>query len=306
MTNRSPALNTVWAYLELLRPPNLVTALADVLAGAAVAGMGFSFGAHSLSVDPLALGGVLIATVGLYGGGVVLNDVFDAPLDADERPARPIPSGRASRFGAAVFGGLLLLGGVGAASIAGVTSAVIAGLVAVGTIVYDGWAKDHPVFGPTVMGLCRGGNLLLGVSLVPSTVLPNLYPLLIPVAFIGAITAISQGEVYGGQQHTSVLALLLITGVLLALTALGLRPDFTLLHAAPFVLVFGIRVVPPFVRATRTPGPSSIQAAVEAGVTAVIPLDAALAAGFGGATYGLMVLSLFLVSISLSRLFDVT
>ena len=82
------------AYLELVRPPNLFTAAADVLAG-------------YLTIVP-AIGGIdgqelfwlLLATVCLYGGGVVLNDYFDEPLDRVERPARPLPSGRASRLGA--------------------------------------------------------------------------------------------------------------------------------------------------------------------------------------------------------------
>lgn len=296
----------MWAYLELLRPPNVVTAIADVLAGAGVAGAALSLGGGELPAGPLALCALLLATIGLYGGGVVLNDVFDAPLDAEERPKRPIPSGRASRTGAGLFGGLLLVGGVLAASVVSLTSAVIAVLVASGAVLYDGWTKDHPVFGPTVMGLCRGGNLLLGVSLLPGVVLQNLYLLLLPVAFIGAITAISQGEVHGGHRKTGVLALTLIAMVLIALTALGFRGDYRLLHASPFLLLFAIQVVPPFVQATRTPTADSIRSAVKAGVMAVIPLDATLAAGFGGAVYGIAVLSLLLVSLGLSRLFDVT
>lgn len=296
----------MWAYLELLRPPNIVTALADVLAGAAVAGATLSLEGGHLPGDPLALGAILGATIGLYGGGVVLNDVFDAPVDAVERPERPIPSGRATRSGAGLFGGLLLVGGVVAASVVGLVSAAIAALIGGGAVLYDGWAKDHPVYGPLLMGLCRGGNLLLGVSLVPGIVLPHLYLLLIPVAFIGAITAISQGEVHGGDRTTGILSLGLIAAVLVGLTALGFHSEYDLLHAAAFIGLFAIQVVPPFVQATRTPTAPTIQAAVQAGVMAVIPLDAAIAAGFGGGVYGLLVLSLFLPSLGLSRLFDVT
>ena len=43
------------------------------------------------------------------------NDVFDASLDAVERPERPIPSGRASLTGAVCLGLALLLGGTAAA-----------------------------------------------------------------------------------------------------------------------------------------------------------------------------------------------
>ena len=93
-------------YLELLRPATVVTALADVLAGYAVAGRG----------SPGALPGLLVATACLYAGGIVLNDVFDRRIDAVERPERPIPSGRVSAGGAAGLGGALVVSGVLAAS----------------------------------------------------------------------------------------------------------------------------------------------------------------------------------------------
>jgi len=295
-----------WAYLQLLRPPNVVTALADVLAGAAVAGATLSLSGWTAPFSVSQLGALLLSTAGLYGGGVVLNDVFDAALDADERPERPIPSGRASRSGAALFGGLLLAGGVAAAALVGPASALVAILVAGGATLYDGWAKHHTVLGPLTMGLCRGGNLLLGVSVVPAAIAPNLYLMALPVAFVGAITSVSQGEVHGGSRRTGLLALGLVAGVVAGLLALGLRPDHRLLPAAPFVALFALQVGPPFVRAARTPAPQPIREAVQAGVVALIPLNAALAAGFAGWAYGLVVLALLLLSMGLSRLFEVT
>ena len=52
---------------------------------------------------------LVLATVGLYGGGVVFNDVFDAELDKIERPERPIPSGLVTKQSASFLGLLLLL-----------------------------------------------------------------------------------------------------------------------------------------------------------------------------------------------------
>src|SRR5215213_5958422 len=59
------------AVLQLLRPANVATALADVLAGFALAGLG----------NRSALPWLLLATAALYAGGIVLNDVFDRELD---------------------------------------------------------------------------------------------------------------------------------------------------------------------------------------------------------------------------------
>ena len=296
---------TLGAYLQLLRPANVVTAWADVLAGAAVAGITVSF-TDGTSFPPVtAVGGLLAATTGLYGGGIVLNDVFDAALDAEERPERPIPSGRASRRSAALFGGTLLLAGVVAAAV-GPASGLLAGGIAAMAVLYDAVVGDHVVLGPLTMGLCRGGNLLLGVSIAPGSMASAWYLGLLPVAYVAAITAVSRGEVRGGTARTGVLAVALVTVVAGTLGALAVRGDYWGFHAAPFALLFAGRVLPPFVRAARTPEPDPIRAAVQAGVTGLIPLNAALAAGFGGGLYGLGVLALWPLSLGLARVFDVT
>src|SRR5262249_57822001 len=95
---------------------------------------------------------LLLATAALYAGGVVLNDVFDAWLDALERPERPIPSGRVTRRAAGVFGGALLAVGVAAALIASLLSGAVAALIAACAVVYDGWGKHRPVTGAGHMG----------------------------------------------------------------------------------------------------------------------------------------------------------
>jgi 4-hydroxybenzoate polyprenyltransferase len=283
------------AYLTLARPANVVTAAADILAGFAAAGAAWS-----------ALPWLLLAGMCLYAGGVVLNDVFDAGLDARERPERPIPSGAASRGGAAGFGALLLLLGVLAAAQASAASAALAAAIALAVVAYDAWAKHHRLAGPLTMGLCRGMNLLLGVSALPGAV-PQLWFLaLIPIAYIAAITAVSRGEVHGGERGTGRIAVLLLCGVLLALLAPGLRADHSALAALPFVALLGWRVLPPFLAAAREPQPARIGAAVKAGVLSLIVLDAALAAGFAGLAYGAAVLLLLPVSLALARRFAVT
>ena len=76
------------ALARLARPANIVTAWADVLAGVAVAGVTVPvlLGAEPGGILPESVIWLVLATTGLYGGGVVFNDVFDAKLDAIERP----------------------------------------------------------------------------------------------------------------------------------------------------------------------------------------------------------------------------
>ena len=128
--NITPAQTTVskatpLTWLQLMRIPTVFTALSNILCGYLIT--------HKLTTAELPqqtdLWLLLISSTGLYLGGMVLNDVFDAALDAIERPERPIPSGRISRRAAAIFGSLLMIIGVGCAAAVGIGSLLIAGLI---------------------------------------------------------------------------------------------------------------------------------------------------------------------------------
>src|SRR4051794_38493321 len=92
------------AYLELVRLPNLFTAVGDIVAGYLIVTRGVDLSWRDLSI-------LMVASICLYAGGVVLNDYFDRDVDAVERPERPIPSGRIRAPGALKLGmGLLGIG----------------------------------------------------------------------------------------------------------------------------------------------------------------------------------------------------
>ncbi|MBI3912418.1 MAG: UbiA-like protein EboC [Armatimonadetes bacterium] len=288
--------SSIWPYLQLLRPPNLLTAAADILAGYAAAGL----------PDIRALPWLLLATIGLYGGGVALNDVCDAKVDARERPERPIPSGRVGRRGAALLGMALLAAGIGAAGQARPVSGALALGIAAAAVLYNAWGKRHPILGPLNMGACRGLNLLLGVSAAPALLRERYYLALIPVLYIAAITAVGAGEVHGGKRGTGGVALGLLGVVGIGLLALTWRSGWEWLARLPFLALFVWRVVPPFWRAYREPQPGPIRGAVQAGVLSLIVLDAAIAAGYAGPLYGLIVLALLIPAAPLARWFAVT
>ena len=300
------AARRIRAFLELARPANVITAFADILAGFAAAGamVGLLFGQGSAPVGDLVF--LLLATAGLYAGGVVFNDVFDADLDAKERPERPIPSGRTTRTQAAAFGSALLVAGIAAAACVGLPSFFIAVAVACSALGYDAAGKHHAVAGPIIMGLCRGGNLLLGASAVPGMPAALWFLALVPVAYVGAIVVISRGEVHGSGKRPIKFAILVAGVVCAALFALGFRPDYRLLDALPFLLFFAFLVFPSFRRAAADPSPTCIRRAVKAGVLALVALDATLAAGFGTWIAGLIVLALLPLSILVARRFAVT
>lgn len=302
----------IWAYLQLMRPANIVTAWADILAGFAASGCAVLISVSpdlpisSSSSNLMPLAWLLLATTGLYGGGIIFNDVFDAEIDAIERPERPIPSGRASRMGASILGSLLLSAGILAASQVSWLSAALAFGIAVAAILYDAYSKHDPIFGPINMGVCRGGNLLLGVSAVSPMVSNYWFLALIPVVYIAAITTLSRGEVHGGKTSTGILTLVLISTVLAGLLSLGLLKNYHLLAVLPFVVLLAGRVLVPFLKAVSEPTPENIRTAVRAGVLSLIVLDATVAAGFASLPYGLLVLILLPISMALSQIFAVT
>jgi 4-hydroxybenzoate polyprenyltransferase len=297
------------AWLQLLRPATVATALADVLTGAAVAGAGWPLGP--------AVQWLLVATACLYAGGIVLNDYFDRTLDATERPERPIPSGQIGAAAAGVTGAALSLAGIFAASQAGPAAALIATSTVVAVLSYDAWAKHRPFLGPANMGLCRALNLMLGVSATPAT-LATAWPLgLLPLGYIAAVTMVSRGEVQGGKRPVLVAAIGLVSTVVLALTGLVIvrafvsngSGNFTGLHtlwSLALVAWLAGRIFPALLRAARTLAPGDIRHAVRTGVLSLVLLNAVIAASYAGIIYSLAVLATGLLALALARLFAVT
>jgi len=287
-------------FLRLTRPANIVTAISDILAGAAIAG--FTGGMPELPSVLL----LIAATIGLYGGGVVFNDVFDAALDRVERPERPIPSGLISEKDGALLGSSLLMVGVVAATVLALNpSGVIAIAIAIAALLYDKWGKHHYFIGPLNMGICRGLNLLLGMSLVPAVLYQYGYLAAVPILYIASITMISRGEVHGGKSKTILFAALLYLVVIASILFVSLdrgNSTYTIL----FLSFLGILIYPPLVKAFRKPIGKNIGKAVKAGVLALIVMNASWAASFGALYLALAIILLLPVSILLAKLFAVT
>jgi 4-hydroxybenzoate polyprenyltransferase len=283
-------------YLELTRPANVATALADVLAGYAVAGL----------ANHTALAWLLLSTACLYAGGVVLNDVFDRDIDRAERPERPIPSGRVPVGAASILGGGLLALGVLAGSLATAAAGLVAAATAVSVLLYDAWGKRQGLLGPVNMGMCRGLNLLLGIAAAPA-VLADAWPLgLLPLVYIAAVTAVSRGEVHGGRRGIAAFALISLSAVVASLLALALRHDGGSWAGVGFTVLLAWRVLPAFWGAYQTPEPGTIRRAIRTGVLSLVLLDAVIGATYGGALYSLAIVATGLMAWSLARLFAVT
>lgn len=298
------------AHLRLMRPANIITAIADIMAGFAVSGAAVQLLSQlNGASDALLLDHLLwlcLSTIGLYGGGVVFNDVFDADLDRKERPERPIPSGKASVTSASLLASALLAIGIAAAFQVSPISGTLAVGIAVLAVFYDAIGKHQLIFGPINMGLCRGGNLLLGVSAVPAMVYDMWYIALIPVVFIAAITMISRGEVHGGNRNALGAAFWLYGIIIVAILVIGFISSAEWWQVIPFLALFIYLIFPPLAAAFKTAKPQLIGKAVKAGVLSLVVMDASLAAAFAGWQAGVVILLLLPLSLWLARMFAVT
>lgn len=283
-----------------MRPANIVTSVADVLAGIAISGYFLLGDQEFLPVFLLCL-----STIGLYGGGIVFNDVFDVDLDRIERPERAIPSGAISKKEATLLGIVLLFIGILAACAFSLRSGIIAFLILVFALVYNKFSKHYAFLGPLNMGVCRGMNLLLGVSIV-SISLQSLYLLgLIPLIYIFSITMISQGEVHGSSKKKLYAGAFLYEIVIGAILYAAFLQQ-NIFYSALFVVLFAWMIFKPLFAAIKDPIGKNIGKAVKAGVISLILMDAAWAAAYGQIFFAMLIAMLLPLSLWLAKRFAVT
>ncbi|MEQ8211212.1 MAG: UbiA family prenyltransferase [Lacipirellulaceae bacterium] len=293
-------LSKVAAWRQLLRLANVFTALSNVLAGALIAQETWQ------PTTPLAL--LLASSALLYCAGMVLNDVFDAELDAKERPERPIPSGRISREEAALVGWSLLATGVGAAAwasylLASIAPIILGASLAVTIVMYDGGLKSMWA-GPLAMGWCRTLNVLLGASLAGTAVDGPAW------LYAGVVGLYTIGLTYlARDEATTSSAGGIRTAGLLLLAAFGLffAFSFSVTLAVPDLVWFvawgsAIELAGlAFFTAARQPSPKRVQLGVKRLILLFIVIDAVACLAVGGWKPAGLVLSLLVPTLQLSR-----
>jgi 4-hydroxybenzoate polyprenyltransferase len=258
------------AFLELMRPANVITALTDILAGMAI--VGFTFGTIEYQFLPVIFLG--ISTMCLYAGGVVFNDVFDHELDILERPERALPSGRIQRA-EAIFGGIVLISlGIFFAFWQSRLSGIVAIIITILALFYDYKGKHMRFFGPINMGLCRAFNLMLGMSVYELGVLEHFYLILIPLIYIAAITLVSRGEVHGSQSAPLWFAAVLFIFVHMSQLVIAYQAG-KLIFILPFVLVHAYLIFSKLIVAIKKPIGPNIGQTVKTGVLTLILMNAA-------------------------------
>jgi len=283
-----------------MRPANIVTSVADVLAGIAISGYFMN-----LETDYFPVLMLSVSTIGLYGGGIVFNDVFDAELDKIERPERAIPSGAIKLNDAVLLAIFLLITGIAAAFTIASLSGIIAILIAFFALLYNKYSKHHLFLGPLNMGLCRGLNLVLGISIIASALNEWYFLGIVPLIYIFSITMISQGEVHGSNRNKLYFGAYLYLMVISSMFYLSWTKGQVLI-ALFFIIPFAWMIFKPLFRAIKEPVGKNIGKAVKAGVISLILMDAAWSAVFGSPVAAICIALLLPLSMWLAKRFAVT
>ena len=278
--------------LLLGRVSNLPTVWANMLAGMVLAG-------GLLAPAGLVLAGLAFTL--FYLGGMYLNDAFDADIDAQERPERPIPAGRVSRqtvyvagyvmlfTGLALLGYLALEGGTGLLPLwAGVG-------LAVAIVAYDAYHKSNPL-SPLIMGLCRMLVYVAAGALVAAQLGPTLWlGAGACLAWLIGLTYVAKQENLGQVKNMWPLAFLaapIIYGVFAASGAGW--PAWALVVCLAIWALICLRFV---VRR----GPGDIPRAVVSLIAGISLLDAMLIAAVGQSMLAVVALAAFVLTLLLQR-----
>lgn len=172
-------------YLELIRIPNIFTAVSGVVAGYFIS---------TFPVDYPVMFGLVLSSSCLYSGGIVFNDYFDIEIDRKERPERPIPSGRILPKHAFLLGVILFGFGLLSALSINIKAFFVSVFIAAFALLYDSYFKKTEVFGAIMLGMCRFLNISLGMSTAKEIHLIYLiFPVFVGV-YIFAVTILSKTE----------------------------------------------------------------------------------------------------------------
>ncbi|RXR27015.1 4-hydroxybenzoate polyprenyltransferase [Oerskovia turbata] len=292
---------TLRDYLDLVRAPAVLSVLGDTLAGAAAGGRlgpARRSAGPGADVRPWRLALLPLSSACLYAGGMALNDYADRELDALERPERPLPSGRVSPAQALGVASGLTVAGLALAGVGGGRrSFALAVPLAASVWTYDLVAKNHAT-GPVVMAACRGLDVLMGAGAGRvRAALPAAAALTVHTA---GVTVLSRGEVHGTTQPVAAAVAAGTVGVAVSVTVgalRSLRPRPTaggtpvpagraraVVPAAAALVSAGVYVascLPKQVSAVALPDAAGAFTATKAGIRAMVPLQAALAARGG-------------------------
>jgi len=277
---------------ELGRVSNLPTVWTNTLAGAVLA-------AGKLQPGLIVL--LMLAMSLAYIGGMYLNDAFDRKIDAEERPERPIPSGRIKAAEVFATGFTLLIASVLLTTWAAygwgfntLLVAVMSVTLCVTIVLYDSWHKNNPI-SPLIMGMCR--VLVLLTAGFASTDVPS------PTLFYGAAVVLCYliGLTYvAKQENLNAVKNLWPLVFLIAPIAFGFFHSLRNWHVFIVTLLLTAVVVAALFFISRRQG-GDIPKAVVTMIAGISLVDAVLIASVSSLVFAAWAVAGFLLTLALQR-----
>lgn len=305
-------------YLRLIRLPNLFTVPSNIL-------VGYFALIRPIHTDIVQLSLLAASSILLYASGLVFNDYFDIQIDLNERPCRPLPSGKISKRRAITIGVASMISANLAAFFAGgPNSSAISGLVSVIVISYD-YKLKKTNFGPIAMALARSINVVLGSSPALYLILQNnnllarmAFIIIFVFGYIFSISLLSRKEVQLDEFHKDsqtifrniratifkcFLIIFFIVACIIILVFLGIFRQDLLVNLALFSAV----IITILVLQTKSGYSSShVRDTIQNMVITIIIFDSIFVSGVAGLDYGLPVLILVIPAVVLSKRLYVT
>lgn len=285
---------TLFPYLQLVRAPNAITALSNVFAAVACA-LGLGLIDH---IDWRALLLLSLTSVSLYCAGMALNDYYDYREDLEERPTRPLPSGKISRQSAKIF--ILILFAIAIVSAYHVNgySCLVASALILNIVAYDGFIR-RGLAGSVTMAGCRYLNWLLGFSIAGFDAATLLWPL--PIFFyITALTYLSKQETRAEDPSAMRVVALLLGAAALSLLYLILQ-HWTSVFQVGLLGAWLALVAYRLSKTLKNFSPDEVKASIVWLLIGIIPLDALMVTFSGNYWMALALLSLIWPSRYLSK-----
>jgi 4-hydroxybenzoate polyprenyltransferase len=305
------------AWLEVLRAPLLLSPIGDVLAGWCVGAAALQRAGGAAPAAGRALFAAALAGCCLLAAGMLQNALCDLPDDRQRKPTRPLPRGALTR--GQVLGAWCLLAATALVLTAGVSPAALAVAVAIllGSSAYNLGLKRHRVTGCAVLGLMRGLDLALGVTVLAGSTasswdgllgsLPLLWPLVAVALYAGyvllaALHASTDDEPPDDEHlpHAAIAQVALLGGALGALAHAPWGADALSLAGSGAAIALLAWAAARVAAARRTGSPPRISGAL---LSNAVLVTGALAAHLGPQPQGLVAAAIAVVLLRISRAF---
>ncbi len=167
------------AWLEIIRPVNVLMTGIGVAVGYFLASLGFPVTEN--------LGLAMLSAMIIAGAGMSINDYFDRYIDARIKPERPIPSGRIRSWQAVLVSVILFSIGIAISNEINEMTLIISLVASLLLILYSWLFARTPLVGNTIIAINTGLTFIFGEAAATNSVFSLNTTILFTLAFLSTL-----------------------------------------------------------------------------------------------------------------------